>query len=288
MEDYLPKLPYIVIDQNRCRDTETMQMLVARCKVRGLKLLLPDIAVYEFSNVKVPDVTWRNSLAELCKEPELVVAGRGIGPMMKEELATKSPTEDIVDTDVTPRFQRMLADLRDGNDARLNLALAEIAKCIKKERNLRERHAENKKKVVSYRDVWLKSLSPDDLRMLRQQNQSVFIRVMAELETACIAIKAAENDGCSRDEASFLTFNPSIHGHMVYGLAALSLDWLAYGGLEAAAPEDLTNDIFDLDYVVTATFCQDLATKDKRARRVYSSLISAFEERSKVVATLIP
>lgn len=91
---------------------------------------------------------------------------------------------------------------------------------------------------------------------------------------------------CSNETAYSLTVGPSVYGHTVYALAALALDWLARGGLDGIDPGKITNDFFDLDYCVTATFCCDLVTQDQRAGRIYSSLIKAFKDRAKLIETL--
>jgi hypothetical protein len=106
------------------------------------------------------------------------------------------------------------------------------------------------------------------------------------LETAAIVFQAARGDCCTDETAYALTVGPSIYGHTVYALAALALDWLAQGGLEGLDPEKITNDIFDLDYTVTATYCCDLVTADGRAMRVYSGLMKAFQERERLIRSL--
>jgi hypothetical protein len=282
----LPKLPYLVIDQNRCRRRDIVDGLFRRCQREGLKILLPDMAIYEFSNVASPYLTWRRSLEEVCREPELIVAGRSIGEMMREEIQTGKPITDVVDTEVTLRFQRLLTELRDGDDVRVNLALKEVARFIEGEKRLREQHPANKSIVTSLREVWQKSLPEADLKLLRKPDEATFIRILAELETAAIVFQAAKGDGCSDETAYALTVGPSVYGHTVYALAALALDWLARGGLDGIDPGKITNDFFDLDYTVTATFCADLVTDDVRAARIYSALLKAFERRAQTIEAL--
>ncbi len=286
MSPYLPKLPYIVIDQNRCRRRDIMEGVFRRCRREGQKILLPDTAIYELSNVSSPYLTWRRSLEEVCREPELIVAGRSIGEMMREEIQTGKPVTNIVDEEVTPRFQRLLSELRDGDDKRVNLALKEVARFIEQEKRLREQHPANKAIVTALRDGWKKSLPGADLKLLRKPDEETFIRILAELETAAIVFQAAKTDGCSDETAYALTVGPSVYGHVVYTLAALALDWLARGGLDTVDPEKLTNDFFDLDYTVTATYCSDLITEDGRASRIYSALLKAFERRAQIMEGL--
>ena len=279
MTAYLTGQPYIVLDQNLCRDPQCVEGRFRQCRKEGLAILLPDTAIYEFSKGSLTYQTWRRSLKHLCKEPQLVATGRSIGRMMSEEIQTGQPIHDVVDHEVTPRFQRLLAELRNGEDKRINLALAEVAKIIDHEKGLRDHHQENKGIVARLRDHWHDTVSNSDLSRLRRQDEETLIGVLAEMETAAIVFQAAKNDGCTDDVAYAITLGPSVYSHAVYSLAALALDWLAQGGLEGIEPSKITNDFHDLDYVRTATFCTDLVTDDKRASRVYGVVVTALERR---------
>lgn len=286
MSDYSPKRPFLVVDQNQCRKQQVVEDLVRRCRQQELGLLLPDTAIYEFSKgTKVYD-TWRHSLEHICKEPELVFAGRSIGKMMKEEVATGTALSDVIDQEVTPRFQQLLTELKAGDDSRINKSLAEVVKFIDDEKDLREQHDDNKSIVDSLTEHWKSSLSDDDLKRLRQADRETFVRVLAKLEIAGIVFEAAKRDGCSDEVATSLTVGPSVYGHVVLGLAALSLDWLAQGGLDGAKANKITNDFHDLDYICTATFCTDMVTDDRRANRIYSVIIEALERRWAQLKTL--
>jgi len=286
MSDYLPKHPFIVIDQNQCRKQQVVETLVHRCRQQELGLLLPDTAIYEFSKGTKAYDTWRRSLDHICKEPELVFAGRSIGTMMNQEVSKGIPLNDIVDHEVTPRLRQLLTELRAGDDSRINKALAEVVKFIDDEKNLREQHDANKSIVDSLAEHWTSSLSVEDLKKLRQPDRESFVRILAEFETAGIVFEAAKGDGCSEVVATSLTVGPSVYGHVVLGLAALALDWLAQGGLDGTKADKITNDFHDLDYICTASFCIDLVTDDRRANRVYSAMIEALEMRWEHLKTL--
>mgnify|MGYP003662944031 CR=1 FL=1 len=279
MSDYSPKHPFIVVDQNQCRKQQSVDDLIRRCYQQELGLLLPDTAIYEFSKGTKAYNTWRHSLELICKEPGLVFAGRSIGKMMNEEVATGTALNDVIDQEVTPRLRQLLTELKTGDDSRINKSLAEVVKFIDDEKDLREQHDVNKSIVDSLTEHWKSSLSDDDLKKLRQPDRETFVRILSQLETARIVFEAAKADGCSDEIATSLTVGPSVYGHVVLGLAALSLDWLAQGGLDGAKADKITNDFHDLDYICTATFCTDLVTDDRRANRVYSAMIDALERR---------
>jgi hypothetical protein len=279
MSDYFPDQPYIVIDQNRCRDKQEVERLFRRCEIENLRLVLPDIAIFEFSKGTKPHLTWRTSLEHICLTSDLVVAGRDVGNMMSEEITTGKLTEDVIDHKVTPLLQELLSELKTGDDTRLNSALAKIAKFIDTEKALREQHTSNTDIVVDLKEHWKSSLDEATLQKLRNKEKGVFAGILSELETASIVTDAARRDGCDIPTATSITVGPSIYSHAVYALAALALDWLAFGGIESIAPDKVTNDFHDIDYIVIATYCRSLQTNDDRANRVYSGLRDGLEQR---------
>ena len=277
--EYITPQPFIVIDQNCCRDTSLVEQLLKRCQRENLTLLLPDTALFEFSKGSNPYLTWRLSLEALSRQPSLVAAGRSMGQLMAEELSTGQPSIDVYDAEVTPRFREVLADLAKGDDTKVNAALVEVAKMIGAEKSLREQHNRNKRIVETLRDEWKRILPEADLKALRSSDSAVQVRILSDLGTAAIVFQALKNDGCSDETAYGLTRNASVYSHQVYCLAALALDWLAQGGLDSIDATAITNDFLDIDYICTSTFCVDLATKDKRASRVNVRLSRALTKR---------
>ena len=276
---YLPNLPYLVLDQNECRNRKKAMRLFRRCKQRNLKILLADVAIYEFSNVRRPDVTWRRSLEYLCFEPSLVVVGRSIGEMMKEEILTGKPITNIMDKEGTKAFQNLLSELRDNDEDGLEKALANVKRIIGNEKRKRNIHKWKKAIVTKRRDSWQKSLPKSYLAILRSNPDKTVVRLLADLGRAAFIREQAMRDKCSGDAACALAVTPGVYSHAISALDALALDWLAKGGLDGVKPESITNDWFDMDYIVTATFCSGLLTKDKRVKRTYKALTKALERR---------
>jgi len=279
ISSYLPKQPYVVLDQNLFRKQDVIRDLLRRCCRDRMGVLVTDTAVYEFSKGPKAYGTWRHSLENLCAEPDLCFSGRSLGQMMREEIKTGQPMQNVVDESVTPWFRLLLEGLRRGNDERMNRALAEVARSIDREKQLREQHGANKTIVVALQDHLQNTLPAAELKHLHRRDEETIVRILAEMETAALIFQAAKSDGCSDETALALTRGPSVYGHLVYSLAGLALDWLAQSGLCTADPARITNDFHDLDYICTATFCSDLATEDKRAARIYSALTKALEQR---------
>ena len=256
-----------------------MRRLFRRCKRSGLKLLITDTATYEFSNVSSPDITWMRSLEHLCKEPNLVVVGRSVGEMMKEEVRSRQPKTDIVDHALTVRFQQLLTGVRDGDDADMRATLRNVKRIIGRVKKRRNKHDWNKSILQNRVQWWEKVLTRPRLQRLRKLDRETGVRILADLTTSKIIYNAAKKKRCSNSIASRLTVGPSVFCYTLYALEALALDWLARGGLQSAKATDITNDFFDMDYVISALFCAGLATKDGRAKRVHSALATAMKRR---------
>lgn len=271
--------PYIVIDQNICQRRQLVKDLFLRCDGEGLKVLLPDTAIFEFSKGAKPYHSWRRSLQHLSSRPDLVVAGRSLGQLMSEELATGSPSTEINDPLVTPRFQQLLRELEGGDDTGVNNALIEIAKILGPEKQLRENHAQNKDDLSSWVSVWRSILSETELKALRTDYEHAAPIVIGNVQNVGIIIEAAKNDGCSEESAFALATEPSAFSHCIYTRLTLAIDWLAHSGLTSSESSKVTNDFLDMDYVTSASFCHDLKTHDRRANRVYRTLMRSLDLR---------
>jgi len=99
--------------------------------------------------------------------------------------------------------------------------------------------------------------------------------------------QAAKQDGCTDEAAMQLTLQPSVYGHLVFGLIALSLDSLAPDERATGESTEDGKDLSDLDYLCVALFCGDLATNRDRLRRIYPRLISALQVRNEIIRSSV-
>jgi hypothetical protein len=83
-----------------------------------------------------------------------------------------------------------------------------------------------------------------------------------------------------------LTLEPSVYGHLVYGLAAISLDSLSTDEAGAAALTQ-SGDLNALDYLCIALFCKDLSTNSSSVRRIYSRLLNALQVRDELIKVFL-
>jgi hypothetical protein len=76
----------------------------------------------------------------------------------------------------------------------------------------------------------------------------------------------------------------------VLAVEALSIDWIASGGLEHRTAKNISNDIKDMSHVAYSTFFDGILSFDKRMLRVANLtriLVKAFETRYQICNGLL-
>jgi hypothetical protein len=128
------QLPFIVIDQNRLRDANVVASAIEQCREYGLEILIPDVAGFEFSKaIERPEDalrTWRCSLQHLASFPELVVAGRKLPELWKEELGTGTPVRKVVDDRATAPLRDLLRGIGASDSTLRSFVTERVARMI--------------------------------------------------------------------------------------------------------------------------------------------------------------
>lgn len=211
------------------------------------------------------EATTRRSLAHLSREdPSLVVVGKGIGELLREEQSSGVPAADLVDEHVTSQFRALLGDLRNGTVSTLAHVRTAIAGAQTHAARQHFDHARNRATVARLVEVWKEEASEEEIKAVRRARPEDELQIRQTLASdaftrACVhALKGA---GYDDDTAVSLATTPSVSGHHFYGLASLSLRWV-HGGLDTAKDETITNDVADLDYIVTASLCRGIVSRE--------------------------
>src|SRR5262245_10974438 len=106
--------PFIVVDQNQLQIAESIASLVDRCCREDLQILIPDVAGFEFSKGSNPHYTWRRCLQHLAPYAELVVVGRKLSQLWRDELASGKACANIVEFDATELLRKILRQFAGG------------------------------------------------------------------------------------------------------------------------------------------------------------------------------
>ena len=124
---------------------------------------------------------------------------------------------------------------------------------------------------------------PSELvKMLRRGDDESITAFLASDAVTGLCAKVIEDSGVPRDIALTLAIEPSVTCYQFLCILALTLRWLADGGIEAARAERVHNDILDMHYITISLFCHTLISKDQNMLRTYSILKNAVECRWRV------
>jgi hypothetical protein len=271
--------PLVLLGYDLWKSNADVDELLERCRRETLGVLLPDVALYELSKQSRAFDSWKEPLYYLSKNTDLVSYGRSVGEMMRQELKSGQPPNSIIDQQVTSHFRSVLSGLANHDESEAAVLFSRMASFIDQEIALREqRHADNSV-VTILRDQWRNNLPESDVALLRSGDDTTFVRILAEWETASVVFQAAKNDGCTDDRAIALTLGSSVYGHMTYALLGLALDSLAYD--EKDVPEPVS--FRCLDYICLGTFCTRFATHDSRAERLCTKLMNVFQRQREMM-----
>jgi len=281
------RLPFIVVDYDVWGNVSVMDEIFSRCRTERLGVLVPDVALYKLGKSAGNYDHCKTLLQHFAKERAIVSVAKGVGEMMRAECHLGQPTRNLVDEFFTQAFRQVLHDLEAGGRKNADAFLTRLSEDVRAELPKREHPEINRHVITSIRSQWQETLSAGDLAKLRVQDESVFVRIMAEWETTATVFQAAKREGCTDEAAMQLTLEPSVYGHLIYGLAALALDSLAAEESGAEGSTQEWRDLSDLDYLCIALFCTDLSTNSTRSRRIYSRLLKALQVRDEVIKALV-
>jgi hypothetical protein len=266
-----PRLPYSVIDQNSLRDQTAVSTAIANAR-NGRLILLHDIAVVEMTKSAEWSDTLRRSLQLLAQYPQGVVAGHATGELLRREMRTGEPHIDIVDHQWTASLRHYLPDIAAGVPDVMKMLQASVpaAKEIADAQQLDT--ASNKRILLNAVEMWKSELKGDELKQLRKGDEPLMQHLLSERRMMRTIADSLEAAGYDRQQARHLAAVPSVSAHNWLCLAANSLQWLAQGGLHSLTDDKFTNDLCDMDYLLAASFCEELISKEKKMTLLHNRI----------------
>ncbi len=275
-------LPFIVLDQNRMRCADTILSAINRCRQENLHLLVPDVAGFEFSKGSDPHLNWNRSLRLIAPYAELVVAGRKISDVWNEEISQGVPSINVVDHGATTHFRTLLRMIED-DDATGLCQIIDGPGWHSMQATLDTwSHPEQFKAMVhAVRDGIQRTLADVTIRNLRQDPEGAIALWLESTDGITFVFQCIQSRGADAEAALQLANRPSVVGAFSSGLAALALYWIAFGGLESAKPEDITNDIVDLEYGTLGALSDSLLTSDGRLKVIHRAIDGWLDGRAR-------
>jgi hypothetical protein len=275
-------LPYVVIDQNCLRDESILNERIIRARTHGELIVLADTAFIEMTKNAEWELTINQSLKILAKFPMGVVASYSPGQLLRMERDSGQALCDIVDHNSTPKIRRLLGEIGRGENHFLKVIEPFVIDGQSVFREQKLNHERNRPYVGAAVEFWKLLLTKTAIKQLRRNDRKLFCELLASPHVTERCRVAMDMLGWAKGSTAYLASHPSVSSHNFLCISALGLRYLAEGGFESKSAEKITNDVADLDYLLTATFCKNLLTKDKKLNELYENICIAIEYRERV------
>ena len=269
--------PFIVVDQNQFRNPSAAAAIFDRCCRERLQILIPDGAGFELSKGSDPYSTWVQTLTPIAAYSELVVVGRKITEICRDEFASGYPSTTLVDVSGTERFRDLLRQLASGDESGIRNVIEGPVKRLKPaSMDQWSNHDQIKSLIVTVRDSINSSLTFAMIKDLRKHNVDAMCAWLASSTGVRFIFQFLKSRGATSATALRLAVTPSVLGFFVSGIAAMALYWIAFGGLDAVPPKAATNDIHDLEYAVLGALSATMSSNDKRLNAILQAIKGGF------------
>ncbi len=275
-------LPFIVVDQNQLREADIIASVLDRCCRENLQLLIPEGAGFEFSKGSDPFRTWILSLKPLAPCAEFVVVGKKITEIWRDEIEKGHACTDVIEHGATILFRRKLQQIAAGDESGVRSLIDGPVKQLMPESLAHwSKHGQIKSVIRTHYDSLKSSLTHATIKDLRNAPVDAMIAWLSSADGVRFVFQGIQSRGASSEAALRLAVGPSAIGGFISGMAAMSLYWLAFGGLEAAKPEAITNDLHDLEYAVLGALSNSMLSNDKRLKVIHQAITGGTDGRAR-------
>ncbi len=184
-----------------------------------------------------------------------------------------TPSRTIVDDAATELFRNLLRQIDSGNEIALrNLIVGSVMRLMPTSLDHWSNHVKHKVLLRTVRDCLKAQLAATTIKDLRTKTDDAMISWLSSAEGVRFVFQGIQARGASNEGALRLATEPSAYGGFLSGIAAIGLYWLAFGGLDEAKPEAVTNDLHDLEYGILGALSHSLLTADKRLRVIHQAI----------------
>jgi hypothetical protein len=261
-----------VLDQNYLRAEELRNLITIEPQS---KFIIPDIALLEMCKGNQWKETILRSLAILSVCPGRVFHSCSIGEGLNYELRHGESIEGkLLPRDFRDFTRAILANVAVGGagdaidmirakilDAQRDIQLAEL------------NHLNNQRSLLRRVEIIESVLAGEPLRLLRSGKASREDR-LALIRNVSLDLCSTflQNHGLSRNRIRMLLKQKPLVLRFFYVNVRHCVDWTAKGGVLTMAPERISNDILDQDYVLVGSFFDRLLSKETRVQEADADL----------------
>lgn len=274
LPDSLPRLPYVVADQNILRKSAVILPLLAEYERSGQQILLSWSAHYELSKGTVGGL--RRSLELLAQNPDAVsVAFESFALSGLHERRFRKPVRDVIDHGSTANVREVLRLVASGevDDPAFVQVFTEVQRRARAEMARHDSDGLFRGTVQSIGAAFTpeeksrvrKGLqaSPPDRQPFRDELMVSFTR--SNLHSIL--------HGCGipyRTAHKMMRF-PSLIALNVMAKLAISFRWLLNGSLDTTK-QSMENEMADVENIIVALYGRGLASEDRNAVAHYEDL----------------
>ena len=188
---------------------------------------------------------------------------------MKNEARTGQPSHDLVERGASARFCDMLSDLAGGDESSLRRVVDNLENgSLPASLEIWSDSESHRATIIWMRDLLRQELTLREVKALLRDPVGELSSWITSTNGVGYVYHAIIARGVDSVSALRLAATPSVIGAFISSLALVALYWLAFGGLENAKPEMITNDLHDIEYAVLGSLSVELLSSDKRLQAI--------------------
>lgn len=266
------KHTYLVVDINFLHSQALRDRL---CSQPDIRLVLPDLAMFEMSKSSNREFTFKRSLGIMAQEPNRVFVSRALGDCLSYELNRKvAVVGHLVDREATVFVRRLLSAVATG------IRNAEYDQVIEDPQNQLLgmvhdylNHTTNKTRLAELVDATKLLMTTEFSKRLRSASVTRQEKLDFIYEKApSLLVDMLKENGFSREKAiCLLRQKPMILRYCYLKLWECLLSEQK-GRLKNRREKDISNDLIDHEYVLTATFFNGVLSHDGAVNDAYAAV----------------
>lgn len=261
-----------VLDQNYLRAEELGNLIAAE---PHSKFVIPDIALLEMCKGDKWKETILRSFAILSTCPGRVFHSIPIGEGLNYELKHGDSIEGkLLPRDFRGFTRAILANVAAGGAGNaIDMIRAKILDAQRDIQQAELNHPNNQQSLLQRVGIIESALAGEPLRTLRSGQASREDR-LALIRNVSLDLCSTflQSHGLSRNKARVLLKRKPLVLRFFYVSVRHCVDWAARSGILSMAPERISNDILDQDYVLVGSFFDRLLSKEIRVQEADADL----------------
>ncbi len=263
---------YVVVDQNVMRKSALGEVIASKPDTH---FVLPDLSFLEMTKSPQWERTLRCSLKQLALVPQRVHVAHSVNEALAIELNSLSPINGhLLHADATNFVREILAWVATGSET-------EAIRRIKSDPDNHKdalavdhlNHIENKARMGDLIDATKRFIPEEMQKLMRGRKLSATEQIDAVHEIAVgLMPRILGERSISKERArSFMKGRPMVLRYLLVR-AWYCVHWISQGGFDSLRGADVTNELLDQQYVLTASFFDGLLSEEHRVNESYRDL----------------